>query len=47
MVQPLNFPFLPPSPCPRSPDCIMTWLGTRDKENVCPLCRAPWDMDMG
>jgi anaphase-promoting complex subunit 11 len=23
--------------------CITTWLGTKDKEQVCPLCRRPWD----
>ena len=35
-----------PTHTPRPADCIMTWLGTSDKENVCPLCRAPWEMDV-
>ena len=24
--------------------CITTWLGTKDKEQVCPLCRRVWEM---
>ena len=24
--------------------CIMTWLAAKDKEQVCPLCRRPWDV---
>jgi len=23
--------------------CIVAWLNTKDKEQVCPLCRRPWD----
>lgn len=24
--------------------CIMTWLQAKDKEQVCPLCRRPWEV---